>query len=42
MSVILATWEAEVEGSQSEASLGKSTRPIKNKLKEKGLEVWFE
>jgi hypothetical protein len=42
--VILVTWEAEVEGSRSKASLYKvSMRPcLKNKPKAKGLEVWLK
>jgi hypothetical protein len=35
--------EEEVRGSWSEGSLDKSTRPcLKNKLKQKGLRVWFK
>jgi hypothetical protein len=34
--------EAEVRGSWSETSPGKSTRPYqKNNLKQKGLEAWL-
>jgi hypothetical protein len=40
MSVITATLEAEIGGSQSEATLDKSLRPyLKNKLRAKGLGV---
>jgi hypothetical protein len=36
MPVIPATWEVEVGGSQSEASLWKNVKPyLKNKLKKK-------
>jgi hypothetical protein len=35
--------EAEITGSLSEVSLGKSMRPyMKNKLKQKGLGKWFK
>jgi hypothetical protein len=38
MSIIPATWEAEVEGVMATASPGKSETPyLKNKLKAKGL-----
>jgi hypothetical protein len=42
-SVIPATLDAEVEGSPSEASSGKSSTPyLKNKLKKaKGMETWL-
>jgi hypothetical protein len=40
MPVILARWEVEVGESPAP---GKSTRPyLKNKLKQKGLEVWLK
>jgi hypothetical protein len=40
MSMIPATWEAEVGGLQSEASPGKSMRPyLKNKPESKRLEM---
>jgi hypothetical protein len=43
MAVIPATREAETRGSQSKASLGKSSRfQLKNKWKAKGLEAWFK
>jgi hypothetical protein len=42
MAIIPATWEEEVGGSWSEASLGKWKRPyLKKKLKAKGLGAWF-
>jgi hypothetical protein len=43
MPEIPATWEVEVGGSQLEASPGKCMRPyLKNKLKQKRLEMWLK
>jgi hypothetical protein len=44
MTIIPATLEAKIGGSQSEVSLGKvNTRPyVKNILKAKGLRVWLK